>query len=211
MCGLVEDLLWLRLDSGDQVGCLNHREWGMEKTGQVCGGSWSCGPKGLTTDWTWGTREGKKQRMQVQNPAGSEMILSLRQKGKIRTVTVSWGKCDEIDFGHFQLELPVRYSSGNAQFQLAWRIQNSREKLGLKYTVPFPQTMYIVFFHFHKWSSLPLLILPSVIAVSIPPFPDSPLKTSVDSIKVITWSCTVQSLALHDQFASLKEIQLESD
>lgn len=42
------------------------------------------------------------------------MILFLREKGKIRTVTILWDKCDEINFGHFQLELPVRYPCGNA-------------------------------------------------------------------------------------------------
>lgn len=44
----------------------------------------------------------------------SKMILVLREKGKIRTVPILWSKCDEINFGHFPLELPMGHASGNA-------------------------------------------------------------------------------------------------
>lgn len=57
----------------------------------------------------------------------------------MRTVTVRWGKCDEIHFGRFQLEPPVGYPSGHAQEQVALRIWDARDGLGMGFNMPFPQ------------------------------------------------------------------------
>lgn len=49
-------------------------------------------------------------RLNMGNEGGKE-AKNANSKPRIRKMTVLWGKCDEIHFGHFHLELPIGYPS----------------------------------------------------------------------------------------------------
>lgn len=188
---------------GDQIGGLNHSVGvGNEMDGTDVG---DVQTEVLTTDRMWGMKDGKKQRTKFKTWRVQEIILFLREKGKIRTVTVL---CDEMNFGHFQLELPVGYPCGNAQQQLALRTWSSRDKLGLECNLPFPESH--VDFPFpsfisqsgpncHWWFyRLLLLLFPCCLS------PEVLCRLPWIALGWLAWVFTIQSLASHHQLAYLK-------